>query len=251
VSENHPKNARPAWRSAGRPKGTGSRYLRNGTTLDQRRLVFITLFMKAPDKPLRELYREAGFGPGCSDNTATVAALKLRNEPLVQREIRRRQELSARRTGLTLERHMDELAKVGHSDIRDFVGVFNAADPVAALEQMPNDMTAAVKSIKVKEIEGGRSIELMLWDKNDALKALAGHLGMRRSMGFFPGSEGQAQLDGGQRQQTMRAMLRALSPKQIAAWRDIVETLKAAGSTQGEGGQMIEHEEAEETEGDG
>lgn len=244
-AQRHPRSERNPY-GAGRPPGTGTRYLRNGTMLDQRRLLFIAAYVKSPTTPLAELYREAGFGPGCKDKTVQTAAWRLFREPLVQREIARRQEISARRTGLTLERHLDELAKIGHSDIRDFVDVFDAKDPVAKLGQMPNDITAAVKSIKVKDVGEGetatRTIELTLWDKNDALKALAGHLGMRRSIGFFPAGEGQAQLDAGGRQTTMRAMLRALSPKQIAAWRDIVETLKAAAQTQGDGGQMIEHE---------
>lgn len=200
--------------------------------LDPRRLAFISIYLTDTQLTIDEVAKRAGFGPNATRETLVGRARNILREPQVVYEIARRRELAARRSGLTLERHLDELARVGYSDMADFLPVLEADDPVAAMRALPADSTAAVKRVNYTELpNGARRIEISLWDKNDALKALASHLGMRRPPTFYgpgAGGEGAGGALDGERQATMRSMLRCLSPKQIAAWRDIVETIKAA-----------------------
>lgn len=214
--------------------------------LSARKRLFINLFFAKPNEPLTTIVREAGFCAGSTDRTVQVFASRLVREPKVAEEIRRRQELNARRQGLTLERLIDELAKLAFAEMPDYADLLNADDPVAALKELPPELGAAIKSIVVSDIgEGRRKIAIELHDKLAAQKLIAGHLGLRRPLGMFGPNAGQTPALEGQRQTTMRAMLRCLSPKQIAAWTDIVATIKAAERTQNEGGPMLEHAEPE------
>lgn len=199
--------------------------------LNARRRLLISMYLREPTASMADLVKRAGI---CRDSTssdsAQSVASRILKEPAVIAEIQRRRDVLLRRENLTLERHLDELAKIGHSDMADFASVLEAQDPLAAFRDLPNDMTAAVKAIRVRETaDGGRVMEIVLWDKNDALRALAGHMGMRRALGFLTphgdmmGGTGEV---AGERMATLRSMLAQLEPDEVAFLKRIAEKLQ-------------------------
>ena len=120
----------------------------------------------------------AGFKP----NTAAEAWKWIRDEeptkPAVKAEIDRLMAERSKRTGITAERVLREVARIAFADISDVV------DPETGklLKTAAKDDLAAVAAVKVKK---GRRAEgeVRLHDKVHALEMLSKHLDMQNSKG--------------------------------------------------------------------
>ena len=98
---------------------------------------------------------------------------------MVQREIERLKAERSRRTGITADRVLQELARIG------FVNPLDVIDPsdAAVLRSANADDVAAIASVKFKVIPGkngedGFEREVRLHDKVKALELMGKHLGM-------------------------------------------------------------------------
>lgn len=121
-----------------------------------------------------QAYIRAGYSPG----GASADAGRLMSVPCVKAEIDRRQAEAAKRTGVTKERIIRELAKLAFGDATDIILPDGSLNPAASR----ND-TAAISGIKVKTMhgEGFSSVEkeVKLADKIKAMELLGkftGHL---------------------------------------------------------------------------
>lgn len=120
----------------------------------------------------------AGFKP----STAAEAWKWIREDeptkPAVKAEIDRRMADRSKRTGITADRVLRELARIAFSDISEVV------DPETGklIKTAAKDDLAAVASVKVKR---GRRAEgeVRLHDKVHALEMLSRHLDMQKSNG--------------------------------------------------------------------
>ncbi len=93
----------------------------------------------------------------------------------------------ARRTGITADRVVQELARIGLSDLRQ---AFTGDGDLRCLTMLDDDMAAAISSVKVvtrsrpRDHADGAGVEyvteIKLWDKVSALEKLGKHLGMFR-----------------------------------------------------------------------
>ena len=104
----------------------------------------------------------------------------------VQDEISRRQKDLQRRTEVTQDRVVKELARVAFADVADYVQVetriINRGDIEVPIElavhketaELSADQRAAIASIK----QGANGIEVKLCDKIKALELLGRHIGM-------------------------------------------------------------------------
>ena len=116
-------------------------------------------------------------------NAATVKRY-VETDPLIQKAIGETVDQAAIMSGVTLERVLQEYARLAFSDVGEFVDVIRAAgDSEAALEllaELPADATAAVRSIKyerkAEEGENGAyvtgKLDLTFHDKKGALSDL-------------------------------------------------------------------------------
>jgi phage terminase small subunit len=96
---------------------------------------------------------------------------------------------AAERVGVSIERVLTELAKIGFANINDYVDV-TGDGPRIALGQLPPEKLAAISEIqtdtlidRTKTDEAGnfgevRRVKIKLWDKKGALVDLGRHLGM-------------------------------------------------------------------------
>lgn len=125
---------------------------------------------------------QAAARAGYSKKRANETAARLLTYPQVQAEITRLKKKMADKNEGLAQAVIDELKKVGFSNVQDFIGGDNS---VVDLSELEKDKVAAVSSVKkVTTTFGGEdggikeSVEFKLWDKVSALEKLGRHLGL-------------------------------------------------------------------------
>lgn len=118
---------------------------------------------------------QAAIRAGYSPKTAQQQSTRLLLNVLVQNRIAQLQAEQSRRTGVSADRVVRELARIAFANASDLI------DPETASVKLDasRDDLAAVQSIKVKTFgEDGLEHEFKLADKLKALDLLGRHLGM-------------------------------------------------------------------------
>lgn len=112
------------------------------------------------------------------DESARVNGSKLLTNTNVVVYIDKRMKEREKRTGITQDRVLQELAKIGFADITDFVIIEEKGNyctvKVKPTDKMPADKLGVIAGIK----EGANGIEIKLNDKEKALELIGRHLGM-------------------------------------------------------------------------
>ncbi|WP_097003918.1 terminase small subunit [Lacrimispora amygdalina] len=113
-----------------------------------------------------------------NDETASAAGARLLRNVKVEDYIQKRMKDREKRTEITQDMVLKELAKIGFADVTDFVsiedkGTYKAVQ-VKTTDEMPGDKLGAIAGIK----EGANGIEIKLNDKGKALELIGRHLGM-------------------------------------------------------------------------
>lgn len=122
---------------------------------------------------------QAAIRAGYSKKTANEQASRLLANVNIQRFIKSLQNKLSEDTGITAKMVIDELAKIGFSDIKNF---YDSATETKDITSLDNKLSAAVSSIKITETEGewgSKTVkEFRLHDKISALDKLGRHLGV-------------------------------------------------------------------------
>lgn len=124
----------------------------------------------------------AGYAPG----SAPVAGARLIKNAKVQEAITAGMAARSRRTEVTADRVLREMARIGFSDLRR---CFGPEGQLLRPEQWGDEAAPAIASVKVTTRPSGevdendnpiieQVHELKLWDKPGALRDMAKHLGM-------------------------------------------------------------------------
>lgn len=108
------------------------------------------------------------------DESARVNGSKLLTNANVVAYIDKRMKEREKRTEITQDRVLQELAKIGFADITDFVTITDSCVKVKPTDKMPADKLGVIAGIK----EGANGIEIKLNDKEKALELIGRHLGM-------------------------------------------------------------------------
>lgn len=130
--------------------------------------------------------RQAAIRAGYSEKTAQVQSSRLLTNVKVQAAIQASMNERQVRTHITQDRALQELARIGLSDVRK---LFTEGGQLRDIKSLDDETAAAIASIKVvtrpgAEVDenGNREVEYVhevkLWDKNSALEKIAKHLGM-------------------------------------------------------------------------
>ncbi len=121
---------------------------------------------------------QAAIRAGYSVKTAEQIGYKLVQKSSVSEAIKKAMAARSRRTGITADRVLNELAKIGFANAADIIDFGEATVQNDACR----DDTACIQSIKVKTIptEDGdiTEREVKLYDKKAALELIGRHLGM-------------------------------------------------------------------------
>lgn len=109
-----------------------------------------------------------------NDKTAAAAATRLLRNVKVQKYIEERMQDRQKRTEITQDRVLQELAAIAFSRATDFVQIVNDRVILTDTSKLSDIQIRAIAGIK----EGKNGIELKLNDKEKALELLGRHLGM-------------------------------------------------------------------------
>lgn len=108
------------------------------------------------------------------DESARANGSKLLTNTNVAAYIEKRMKDREKRTEITQDMVLQELAKIGFSNVTDFVTVEGTWVKVKPTAEMPQDKLGVIAGIK----EGTNGIEIKLNDKEKALELIGRHLGM-------------------------------------------------------------------------
>lgn len=126
---------------------------------------------------------QAAIRSGYSVDTAAVIGCENLRKPNIQEKIFELQKAISDRNGNLAQRVIDELVKVGFSNIQDYIDNDNA---ITDLKEIPIEKAAAVSSVKKSTTTFGEPgnegtkevVEFKLWDKITALEKLGKHVGI-------------------------------------------------------------------------
>ena len=129
---------------------------------------------------------QAAIRAGYSKKTAYAQGQRLLKHAEISRALASAQSERGERTEITADRVLEELGKIGFSDLRS---AFDESGNLLRPERWPSSLAASVSSVEVVvrpsgevDEDGAREVEhvhkLRLWDKNSALEKIAKHLGM-------------------------------------------------------------------------
>ena len=125
----------------------------------------------------------AAIRAGYSPKTAKQIASVLMQQPAVAAAIATAQAERSKRTGVTADRVIRELARIAFADIRNTVTWSSRGVTMVPSDELHADAAAAV--VEVSESQQGRSrtLKIKLADKLAALRLLAAHTGIGAGTG--------------------------------------------------------------------
>lgn len=126
---------------------------------------------------------QAAIRAGYSEKTAQEQASRLLSNVIVSEAIQAAMQERSKRTEITQDMVLRELARIGFSDIRK---LFNESGSLKRVEELDDDAAAFVSSVEVvtRKVPGGEDNEvehtakIKMWDKRAALVDVGKHLGM-------------------------------------------------------------------------
>jgi phage terminase small subunit len=143
--------------------------------LSDRHKVFVDEYIK--DFNASRAYMAAY--PDCSADAAPAAGARLLNNVKVERAIDERKAARSKRTEITQDRVLLEIARLAFSDPRT---AFNADGSLKPVHQWDDATAASISSIKVKRVMEGDTptevAEIKFWDKGKQLELAGRHLAM-------------------------------------------------------------------------
>jgi phage terminase small subunit len=148
----------------------------------------------AEGKTADEAYQLAGY----EENRGNASRLK--SNESIQKRVSEILGQAAKKVGVTAERVIEELSKIGFSNMLDYVRVNSDGDPVINLTEMTRETAAAVQEITIntRTERGGeekpdaevKSVRFKLGDKRAALVDIGKHLGMFKDRVEHSGPDG-------------------------------------------------------------
>lgn len=124
--------------------------------------------------------REVGY----SEHTAKEIAAELLTKPHIQRRLKEIQKKLSDNNDNLAQKVIDELKKVGFSNIQDYLESGNEITDISTIDR---DKAAVISSIKKSKTTFGdgegnagekESVEFKMWDKLAALEKLGRHVGI-------------------------------------------------------------------------
>lgn len=122
---------------------------------------------------------QAAIRAGYSEKTAGSIGHENLNKPEIQLHIKELQKDLSDRTKITQEMVINELAKIGFSDIKNY---YQAGENQKSITTLEDKVSGAIKEIKITSFKTEHGIsttkEIKLHDKIAALDKLGRHLGV-------------------------------------------------------------------------
>lgn len=129
---------------------------------------------------------KAAIRAGYAKGPARQQGARLMAMPKIQRAVAQAIEERSKRTEITADRVLEELAKIGFANMLDYMRVGANGDPFVDLSGLSRDQAAAIAEVTVEDFVDGRGddarevrrVKFKLHDKKGALVDMGRHLGM-------------------------------------------------------------------------
>lgn len=130
---------------------------------------------------------QAAIRAGYSPDTAYSIGQENLKKPEIKARIDKAMAERSRRTGVSADRVLMELAKIGFANIDDLVDLKTGQ----IKDEASQDDLSCIQSVKVKPTEWGTEREIKMYDKKSALVDLGRHLGMFKDRVELSGMEAE------------------------------------------------------------
>lgn len=127
----------------------------------------------------------AALAAGYKGTGVGVTAHRLLKEPEIMQLVEKGNDNISKKLDLTREKVLEELSKLGFSNMQDYMRTNEDGDPVLDFSKLTREQAAALTEVTVDSyIEGGaegrevKKVKFKLADKRAALVDLGKHLGM-------------------------------------------------------------------------
>lgn len=160
---------------AGRPctrPAEGLCYLHVGTGLTDKQRRFVEEYLVDLNAT------QAAIRAGYSDKAAAETGYENLRKPQIARAIEAAMEARSRRTLITADRVLEELARIGFSEMDEFATWGPGGITLRASEEMDEHAAACVSEISESTSQYGGSIKFKLHSKTKALELLGKHLAL-------------------------------------------------------------------------
>lgn len=121
---------------------------------------------------------KAAIRAGYSPKTANEQASRLLTNVNIQHELQKKQAEQSRRTGITQDRVLNELAKIGFSNMDDFVMWGRKGINLRESNELSREDAACVQEVSESITEYGSTTKIKLYDKKSALELIGKHIGL-------------------------------------------------------------------------
>lgn len=129
---------------------------------------------------------QAAIRAGYSAHTADRQGHRLLRNAEVKRAIAKGQKTLAKKTAITAEKVLAEMALIGFSNMQDFIRISQDGEPIIDLSALTREQAAALSETIVEDFIEGRGenaravrrVKIKLHDKLTALVNLGKHLGL-------------------------------------------------------------------------
>jgi phage terminase small subunit len=125
----------------------------------------------------------AAIRAGYSAKSARTQGPYLLSNPVISTAISVEQSRRSKRTGITADRVLAELAALAFSDVTEVVDWNGEALQIRSSKEMPRRVKRAIESITEKPTPFGTSRSVKMHSKTTALKMLMDHLGLNKPLG--------------------------------------------------------------------
>ena len=137
-------------------------------------------------------YVVAGFNAHASN------AVRLSKNEHVAARVAELLAVGAERAGVTVQRIVEEFAKIGFANMADYMRAGEGGDPYLDFSALTRDQAAALCEVTVEDFKDGRGgdardvrrIKFKLHDKLNALEKLGKHVGMFKEKVEVTGADG-------------------------------------------------------------
>ena len=121
---------------------------------------------------------QAAIRAGYAEKTAYSQGQRLLKHVEIQAAIQKAQANREKRTEITQDRVLAELAKLGFSDMRQFTAWGPGGVGLKSSDELTDEEAACVAEVSETVTQAGGTVRFKLHDKKGALELLARHLGM-------------------------------------------------------------------------
>lgn len=143
---------------------------------------------------------QAAIRAGYSEKTAQAQSSRMLTNVIVAKAIAEQQAKRSERTEVTQDSVVQELAKIGFANMKDYMRVGADGDPYLDFSELTRDQAAALIEVTVEDFKDGRGddgrdvrrVKFKLADKKGALVDLGKHLGMFTNKHEHSGPNGAA-----------------------------------------------------------